>query len=427
MSLLLASTPVAAQSPRSFELQQFRPLGGTHDVLGLGSAQIATRGEIGYRLLMHWSHQPLRVVDANSGNTELVLVGDTLEGDLGFGFSPVRRLETFAVVPLVLYQDNLSTPQIVGLEERAVTGGVGDLRLGAKAHLWGGGGFLLAGGATATLPTARADSYLGYGTPTFTPRVLAEYEHSGLRLLANFGLTLRESRELLNLSLGTAFVYGAGAEWKLPIAGQDLALQGTLTGERNLDAPSVEEQPAELDVAVSWRAHSSLYLTAGAGRGLNKGYGTPRWRAMTGVTYAPAGRYRPRPRAQRPPDGGARLTGDKIELDEAVQFKMDDAALLERSKRVLDRVASLLEEHPEITRLRIEGHTDDVGRSEYNQELSERRAHAVRDYLVGRGIAAERLEAVGYGETQPLLDAVTPGARAMNRRVELTIVAREDS
>jgi outer membrane protein OmpA-like peptidoglycan-associated protein len=71
-------------------------------------------------------------------------------------------------------------------------------------------------------------------------------------------------------------------------------------------------------------------------------------------------------------------------------------------------------------RLRIEGHTDDVGADEFNQKLSQDRADSVRTYLVGKGIAEDRLEAVGYGETKPVQDNKTSAGRAANRRTEFT-------
>ncbi|MEC9396557.1 MAG: OmpA family protein, partial [Myxococcota bacterium] len=62
------------------------------------------------------------------------------------------------------------------------------------------------------------------------------------------------------------------------------------------------------------------------------------------------------------------------------------------------------------------------GKDEYNQKLSQKRAESVRKYLIGRGIDRDRLEAVGYGEVQPIADNETQEGRAKNRRVEFTIV-----
>ena len=71
--------------------------------------------------------------------------------------------------------------------------------------------------------------------------------------------------------------------------------------------------------------------------------------------------------------------------------------------------------------VRIEGHTDSDGDDEYNRQLSDGRARAVRAYLVEHGVEAARLEAVGYGETQPIADNLSASGRQQNRRVEVII------
>ena len=87
----------------------------------------------------------------------------------------------------------------------------------------------------------------------------------------------------------------------------------------------------------------------------------------------------------------------------------------------MDEAIRILKENPEI-RVRIEGHTDWVGTEAYNQGLSERRARAVKDFLVSGGIEASRQQMMGYGETQPMADNGTSEGRAMNRRAELKVI-----
>jgi outer membrane protein OmpA-like peptidoglycan-associated protein len=78
--------------------------------------------------------------------------------------------------------------------------------------------------------------------------------------------------------------------------------------------------------------------------------------------------------------------------------------------------------HPEIWKVRVEGHTDSVGKPEKNQKLSEGRAASVVAYLVKKGVVPERLEAAGFGDTKPIEDNKTSKGRAANRRVEFNIV-----
>lgn len=85
---------------------------------------------------------------------------------------------------------------------------------------------------------------------------------------------------------------------------------------------------------------------------------------------------------------------------------------------LLDEVASILEKNPEME-VEVQGHTDNTGSAKYNQWLSEKRAQKVKDYLVSKGIDPSRLEAKGYGLTQPVASNATGEGRAQNRRVEL--------
>jgi outer membrane protein OmpA-like peptidoglycan-associated protein len=97
--------------------------------------------------------------------------------------------------------------------------------------------------------------------------------------------------------------------------------------------------------------------------------------------------------------------------------------ILARSFPLLKQVGQVLRANPEITKVRVEGHTDSQGKDAANMNLSQRRANNVRKRLIEEeGIAPERLEAVGYGETQPVDTNKTARGRENNRRVVFTIL-----
>jgi outer membrane protein OmpA-like peptidoglycan-associated protein len=112
-------------------------------------------------------------------------------------------------------------------------------------------------------------------------------------------------------------------------------------------------------------------------------------------------------------------TGQVIRLNN-IFFESGKAELKPGSFEELDRVVKLLEENPSIA-IDLAGHTDNVGTNEDNQQLSEARAKAVYDYILGKGIAAARLSYKGYGETKPVETNETEQGRERNRRVEFTI------
>ncbi len=100
-----------------------------------------------------------------------------------------------------------------------------------------------------------------------------------------------------------------------------------------------------------------------------------------------------------------------------VQFATGSAALTKTAKAELDKAAKIMSEHPDI-KVSVEGHTDNTGNSAANQSLSERRAAAVKAYIVGKGISADRLTSKGFGQTKPVATNNTAAGRALNRRVE---------
>ncbi len=111
-------------------------------------------------------------------------------------------------------------------------------------------------------------------------------------------------------------------------------------------------------------------------------------------------------------------TPEKPVVLQGVNFEFDKDILIADSRQILDRVAASLLAHPDV-KVEVGGHCDSDGSDEYNLKLSDRRAKAVRDYLVSKGVPASRLTSRGYGETQPVADNKTAEGKALNRRVEL--------
>lgn len=115
--------------------------------------------------------------------------------------------------------------------------------------------------------------------------------------------------------------------------------------------------------------------------------------------------------------------GDNITLSmpDNITFGFDSAALKPQFLPVLDNLAMTLRDYNQ-TVIEVAGHTDSVGSDAYNQQLSERRAQSVSDYLASRGVMRERVISVGAGESRPVASNETEYGRAQNRRVEITLV-----
>jgi outer membrane protein OmpA-like peptidoglycan-associated protein len=113
--------------------------------------------------------------------------------------------------------------------------------------------------------------------------------------------------------------------------------------------------------------------------------------------------------------------GMVITLSGSVLFASAKADLLPAAQVKLNDVATALIKEDPLSKMVVEGHTDSQGGAPYNQELSQRRAEAVRAYLVSRGIAADRITSQGLGMTRAVADNASPEGRANNRRVEIVV------
>jgi outer membrane protein OmpA-like peptidoglycan-associated protein len=117
------------------------------------------------------------------------------------------------------------------------------------------------------------------------------------------------------------------------------------------------------------------------------------------------------------------ISGGKINILEKVHFETNKAVIKAESYDILNQVAETLRQNPQITSVEVQGHTDSRGSDAYNLDLSQRRAAAVRTYLIERGnIEGNRLTARGYGETKPIDPEENVQAWAKNRRVEFVIM-----
>ena len=125
------------------------------------------------------------------------------------------------------------------------------------------------------------------------------------------------------------------------------------------------------------------------------------------------------------PDKGksiARIEGDRSLILEKVFFATNKDVILDRSFNLLNQVSSTLKAHPELTKIRVEGHTNSQGDDKHNMDFSQRRAGSVKKFLEKAGIAPERLIAQGFGETKPVDDNKTAAGREKNRRVQFVVV-----
>lgn len=175
----------------------------------------------------------------------------------------------------------------------------------------------------------------------------------------------------------------------------------------------------------------NLYARAGVEAQYNIDQGDTEWAPSIGVgmnfgggskPVAQVAEAAPEPMAEPAPVAEEPAQVVRVELD--VKFDFDKAQVKEESYGDIKNLADFMNQYPQ-TNTTVEGHTDSVGTDTYNQKLSEKRASAVREVLVNQyGVEGQRVNAAGYGETQPVADNATESGRAINRRVEAQVEAQ---
>jgi outer membrane protein OmpA-like peptidoglycan-associated protein len=328
-----------------------------------------------------------------------------------------------------------------GAMRRAVAGsGVGDLQLRARYALRAGGAIRVTAAAAITAPIGSRTGYLGEAGWTLHPSIVVGLSRGRVAAAAELGYRLRPPAVSVDLAVDDEVTAGLAARYAMTPAVSLIAeLDAAIGVERKGNAA---ERPVEVLAGVRVRVAGAWWVQAGAGAGFTSGYGAPDARGVITLAYA-ARAAAPAPAAARtwtPPEddepappmapiapeapAGIERAADRLVIAAELLFEVDDARLRPDALAALEQVLALWASEPAWDRLRIEGHADRRGAARHNQDLSERRAEAVRRALIDLGADPSRLDAIGLGASRPRSPGLTADDHARDRRVELVIVRR---
>lgn len=454
------------------DAERFKPAVTTDGwVNAEGSGTRGTQDRWEFGLFLNYARHPLVVVNDDEVTHEFVA------GRLGVDLLASAALtEAFSLglgVPTFLLQSGDGEPSFAGL---------GDLRLVPKLRLLDdrSDGLGLALVAELRAPTHTGDFSGGARNVTFAPRAVLDHRfRSGIRLGFNVGAVVREKTEFLNVKAGSEFSYAAALGYRLGGNAGNTELGVELNGGVGLLQTDREELPLEGFLFVRHEPSAEWEIMAGPGVGVLPGYGVPVVRVFAGVRYRPTthdadhdgvederdqcpdepedldgdtdgdGCPEEDPDADRdgvpdyeddcpgeketingfedddgcPDSGNSRVIyedGKFIVLDK-IQFEHGSARISPESHSTLDQMALTMKANPQFKRIRVEGHTDDTGPRDVNMRLSRQRAHAVRTYLIRKGVSPKRLTAEGFGPDKPIERGTGDSDRAKNRRVEFVV------
>jgi outer membrane protein OmpA-like peptidoglycan-associated protein len=449
MVVLAVPTVSSAQTRTGFAVDRFEPAEhGSRQFVG--DPLDLRPGTAAAGATLDYAYKPLVLYDA-SGAERYALVRHQTLVHLGGAIVVASRLRLALDVPVALYQDGESA--IVSGERLSAASApaFGDVRLAADVRVIGEHGqpFTLAAGVRGWLPTGLRSQFTSDGSARIAPQVLAAGALGPFVWSARVALVYRSrTDDYAGRALGSEVFAAAGAGLRTRderlVVGPELYAASAFTGGAKF--LGLHETPVEWLFGAHYDVVSNVRIGAGIGSGLGRGYGAPLVRGLASIEWVTAPPPPPPAKdedreehtpwegfgtgnggngqtAPRPPL--AVVTENEIHIEEEIGFAVDSADLAGPSDPVLSAVKRILDEHPELRRVRIEGHTDSTGDPAYNDDLSARRALSVMSWLTSHGIDPARLESVGRGSREPLDTNESEQGRAKNRRVVFKILERE--
>ena len=479
VAVATVATTASAQSVEvsGFDLEQLQLNPGARSALVVGGGDVLLPMDFRVAASLGYQHAPL--VYFQDGERRAALVENRLTTTLSGAFGVLPWLEVGASVPLVVFQNGQAVTSsrgdmIAGAVPQQVSFGTPWLqarlapfqeRNGAPVDF---GVTLAVGiplGATGSLTSE----------PYVTGQVIAGAARTvgPVRIALDLGAHLRADRTIaVNDVIGSRLLGGLGVS----------TINGPLRGEVSLRGfiPLAGESVSAELLGGARYSFGDFEVFGLAGPGIGNAPGTPAFRALVGVSFggvksgrctlqsadpsscpgldydgdgikngddacpmqagscapiaapvaveavkpaevveAPAAVPVAEPVAEAAPQ--VELKQDRIEIHGEVHFESGRAVIGSESFPLLNEVAALLNAHPEVKSVRVEGHTDDRGGAAANMKLSKDRAAAVRTYLVKQGVSDARLTSEGYGQTKPVMSNETAAGREKNRRVMFTI------
>lgn len=520
LSLLGASGAQAAgATTQGFALDTFNPSERGSEWFALDSLDFRGQVRPSFGVIGDFAYQPLVIYDS-SGAARSNVVSSQVYPHVGAAMVLFNRVR-FGVDAPIAFGSSGDGGSVNGANLSGPSGAAfGDLRLAFDVKMFGeyGGPVTAAIGAQLFVPTGSPSQYTGDGKVRFYPHLLFAGDIGSFVYGADGALQVHAaSGSYAGSTMGSTFGFGASAGVRLAkkrlVIGPELYGSTQLGKEMSTGAQATSvESVAGFHYTAGW-----VRFGMGAGPGLTRGLGTPKFRGLASFEVAAPLEEKPLPVAEpsdrdgdgivdaddacpdepgrrsddlavngcpdkdgdgivdkldacvdvkgvgsddpkkngcpadmdRDGDGvldavdacpdepgaanddpkkngcpKAAVVGGKIQISDQVKFKTGSAELLpgKESEDVLAAVATVLKDHPEIQRVRVEGHTDDRGLPADNKVLSAARAASVVKWLVEHGVDRSRLSSQGYGQEEPIDTNETEEGRHNNRRVEFHIL-----
>lgn len=409
-----------SSSAWAVNIQTFRPNVGTQGTFRLMGSAPTQPMHVRTGIYGNFMHDPLKL-RSTTGTTvrSIVRMGATVDAAAEFGLHKYVALGTSVPLSFTRHLANDGSTLRNAFS-------VGDVLAYAKVAILHPDDFPVGMSITPYVeaPSGSLSKYTGEQGIAYGATLAVDKQVGDFYIVGNVGYRGRKANDEVvsvtgfpaTLNLDDELTYGLGASYQ--VIPQRLDVVGEFVGATAIQefAQNRNTSPLEFDLGVRSHFHEQKgSVVVGGGLGVIRGYSAPMVRAFAGLQYEFGGDRAPV--AEEPEEFIVRKT---IDL-EGVHFKTGGHDITHNAQMILSRNLQILHEEPDL-QIMIEGHTDDRGNDDFNQRLSERRADSVKSYFVRQGIAANRLHAIGHGESQPIAPNDTEANMAKNRRVVITIL-----
>lgn len=418
------------------DTQNFNPTPDGLDFVTVQSSETLEPGIFNIGFFLNYAVNSLPNYENVEEGTRTDFRDALLSSDFNIGYGIMKNWSVGLSAPYLWSQD-VDSDATAFRGEFAETG-VTEYRVNTKVRFWGDQNGGVATVLTANFNQIEDNPFLGSGAgPTYTVELAADTTIHKYALGGNIGYRFREPGEQL------AGVPVEPMDDQLIVSGAVSYLltdfDTKLIGEVFGAFPMAEQDFAsdrdvssmELLLGLKKDFTTQLAFHIGGGTEIYQGSSSPDWRVYTGVNWAIGPIFKRDENIivrvednmivpQEDPFAGVG-SGSETFVARDVLFKFDSDEVGEEFEEALIRMAAYLNQPPGFKTLQVEGHTDSVGSSEYNKNLSQRRASSVRRVLIAAGLPASKVTAIGYGEDKPIGDNGNYQGRQLNRRVEFNV------
>lgn len=419
------------------DTQNFNPITSGLDFVTVHSSETLRPGLINFGLFFNYAVNSLPNYEDVDTQSRTNFADTLLSADLNMGLGLGPNWDAGVSFPILLAQDvNSDVNNFRG--EFAQTG-VTEVRVNTKYRLFGDQSHGLALVGSLNFNQIENNPFAGEGAgPTMNFEIAGDRMIGPVAWGLNFGYRKRDpGTQLTNVPvepLGNQWIASTALSYLLPT--YDIKLIGELFGavpaQKSSFASDRDLSSLEALIGMKIDMTPALAWHAGAGTEVIHGTSSPDWRVYTGINYVMGPIFAKSnevivrvDKANLAAPGPDAFSGKPQKSEEFVArdvlFEFDSDNLAPLFLQSLQRLVDYLNQPPGFKTLVIEGHTDSIGSTEYNQGLSERRAESVRKAMVKMGLPKEKVQAIGYGETRPVADNGNYQGRALNRRVEFKL------